>query len=129
MGVRLENAYAPNRDLDVTARLPRMERVSFVRVRLTPAIISALSTVAQPFDLIIEEPTAPPDEKAIDALADVAQLRRLELRGALVGEDVVLRMQERRPDVEIVLAPADEAEEPQAERECVVRLDKVQWTW
>lgn len=128
VGVSLENGSSPNPDLAVAARLPRLERVTFVHGRLTPQMVALLEPIGRPFDLIIDEPTAPPNEAAIDALAKVKTLRRLVLRGAFVGEDVVHRFAQRRPDVEVVLEPpAVSAESPQRGDKRVARPKNVQW--
>lgn len=117
-----------NPDFAVAARLPRLERVSFVQVRLAPQIVAELAPIAQPFDLIVDEPAAPLDEAAIDALAKVNSLRQLVLRGAIVGEDVIHRFQQQRPDVEVVLEPTTgPAEVPRVSSKRITESANVQW--
>ncbi|MEX2187166.1 MAG: hypothetical protein WD875_10245 [Pirellulales bacterium] len=113
--------------LGVMPRLPELRRVSFAGSTVTSGIVRRLETIERSLDVILDEPVISMDDNAMDALADVQALRKLVLRGALIGEDVVQRFQQKRPDVEVVLEPA--ADEADVGRKDVAPRDSVQLTW
>jgi hypothetical protein len=119
-----------NPGLRFAPRLPKLERISFVGSRLTRGIVPFLDPIERPLTVFIEMPIAVPDEHTMLALANLKSLKKLVLRGVAIGEDEILKFQQRRPDVEIVLEPVENrTESPQAGGERVANAVDVQWKW
>lgn len=128
VGLRFDDIRTLNPALDVAPRFPKLARVAFVRAQLSPGIVRRLEPIERPLEVIIDKPLAAPTEAVVDSLVQLKAMHRLVLRGAALGEDVLHRFQQKRPDVEVVLEPASDDEQKKS-RANVARNDGVEWTW
>jgi hypothetical protein len=109
VGVVFDSMHRPSEILTSAVKLPRLERATYRHATLSAASIKPLTSASRLTEITIEEPSGELPEEAIAAFAELKSLKRLVLRGVMIGEDVEFALRQRLPEVEVVVEPPREA--------------------